>query len=143
MVNRPYGDVAVLKQYCSNIKLQDSTYIAFLNRAASDIESAFKMAGTEFPTDYVYYDKIKGLVELKAACYAHLAYGLRTDAKIYCDLVKDGIADLKVDDTMLETETSEGILEPSIPETYPANPVGLRLQGRTSGNVTRTIPPYA
>lgn len=141
--NRPYGDVQIVKNYCSNIKLQESTYTAFLTEAATDLEAAFHLNGGEFPTDYVYYNKIKGLVEKKAACLAHLTYGLRTDAKIYCDLVKDGIAELKVDDTMLETTDGDGTLEPSIPETFPANPIGLRLIGRSTETGDDTIPPYA
>ena len=134
--NRPYGDIQIVKGYCSNIKLQETTYTKLMDRAATDIEGAFKMAGSEFPTDYVYYNTIKSLVELKAACYAHLSFGLRQDAAIYCKLVTDGLAELKVEDVSLETDTSEGTMEPLIPETYPANPVGHRLEGRTNPNST-------
>jgi hypothetical protein len=139
VTNRPYGDIEIVKGYLSNVKLMTTTIAKLLDRAASDVEKDMKMAGTEFQTDYVYYNTIKELAELKAGCLGHLSYGKREDAKIFCDLYTAGVAGLLVDDTVLESET-DGAMEPQIPETYPSNLGGTHLLGRNSNTWTDGVP---
>lgn len=134
MVTRPYGDLTVVKQYVSNVKISDTTIQKVIDRIATKIEAKFHLNGAEFDATYVYLNTIKNYVELKSACQIHLMYGKREDAKLYCDLAKEELEDLIEDDITLETET-EGEIVPLTLETYPANPLGHKLEGRSITNI--------
>lgn len=139
---RPYGELSVLKSYCSNINLGDDTFNFLLARAANKVEGYFKTGGKPFQTDFELLDQVKDYVETRSACKAHMMYGDRNDAKIYCDDAKEILADMGIIDTSLETD-EENSLYPAIEETYPSNPVGRRLEGRSHYiNDNRTVPPW-
>jgi hypothetical protein len=121
----------MVKGYIQNVKIKDTTITEMMNSAASDVEAAFSMNGTEFSDTYVYINSIKKLVAKKAACELHLMFGKKEDAKLYCDGYEKDLEKLMVEDTTLDNANLGGAMQPVLPETYPSNPFGSRLEGRT------------
>jgi hypothetical protein len=142
---RPYGDIAILKDYVSNIGLKETTLTGLLTRAATNIETEiFGDTGGEFDSNYKLLNMVKDYTELQAACQGHLMYGDRQDAKIYCDMAQKKLERIIYLDSSSETAAVEGTLEPALDGTYPSNPLGHRLEGRSpAGEQYRTVPPWA
>jgi hypothetical protein len=128
VVTYPYASKAVVKQYIRKVRIDESRIDDIIGRADVEINSQFHMGTAGFDDTYDYRKKINDLAEVWSACRLHMMFGDPADAKIYCEAYKSGLESLKEDITNISIM---GKVKAILPETYPGNPFGHRLEGKS------------